>query len=459
MTTRLPASLIAATRNGDIVPFVGSGLSQASGMASWDRIVEVIKHRLIEATADLDTFETPDLAANTDRRGLNALLEEAVGRGFLPNRSHQLLGDIPFRTCLTTNWDVLIETALAATNRVNVIFDHVSARTWRESEARQVIKFHGSITSPESIVFGLSDYARLYLEPSILMSLARTIVATRPLLSVGFGMRDPFLKSLLSTVAAGGGPEHFVVALEGSVDRYRDQYLRDLGLTVIEVAGSSTDPHGIEGFLQELWQETYTEARTRIDRTNLLVRETERMEVYLGADRVIRARAAMGPLAVPPTNADDVFGGDDVYAVERHLLETVTGLVESGAARLRLICSPIDGGVHAATKGYTASAYRARLAAMAQWLRDLGSGVEVVVSTRPSDINEWIVGDVAMIESRKSLTMGGRLYEYAQLETNPNAVGAAVRRFDEEFFVLADRAGGPVPSTVDYVAMAESHIA
>lgn len=459
MDHRLPASLIAATRSGDVVPLVGSGLSQASGMASWDRVVDVLKQRLMDGGADVDTFEAPDLAKSLDHRGLTALLEEAVGRGFSPNRSHELLSDIPFRTCLTTNWDVLIETALAVTRRVNVIHDDVSARRWRESEATQVVKFHGSITSPGSIVFGLSDYARLYLEPSILMSLVRTIVATRPLLSIGFGMRDPFLKSLLTVVEPADGPEHFVVVPQGALDDFRQRYLGDLGLTIVEIPASDADRYGIESFLEALWRETYIEARTRLDRTNLLIRETGRLRLYLGSDKVIRARASLGPLAVPDTNDEDVFGGDEVFEMERRLLETVIEVVSTGSATLRLICAPLDGGAHAAAKGYSTAAHRARVAAAVHWMRELDQKVEVAVTPRATEINDWIVGDMAMIESRKSLTSGGRLYEYARLETSPNGVGAAVRRFDEEFFGLAARDGGVRDSTARYLASADAESA
>jgi SIR2-like domain len=431
------------------VPLVGSGLSQASGIASWDEIVRVVKKFTADSSStvnevDLDQFEAPDafVGLTGSRQNLSSLLEEAVGRGFQPNPLHSLLAGIPFRTCLTTNWDSLLEDSLRASRRVNVIFDDRTARSWRESQAHQVIKLHGSIHAPDSIVFGGNDYARLYQQPSVLMSLVRTLIATRPILAIGFGMRDPFLKSLLRSVAGDQGREHFVVVSESHVDSTRRQYLDSFGLTVIRTQPSEGDPYGIGSFLKELRLRTYTEASTRVERTALLIRETERMQHYLGSEKVVRARASMGPLAVPETNELNVFGGNDIYEVENKLLDTVLQFVESKRGRLRLICCPLDGGDHAARKGYSIGAYNARLKAFAKRVRQMGPSVEVVTTTRPSDINDWIVGDLSLVESRKSLTKEGRLYEYARLETDPNVVSASIRRFDEEFDRLAAAAGG-----------------
>src|SRR5262249_26881279 len=340
------------------------------------------------------------------------------GRGFQPNSLHKLLADIPFRTCLTTNWDSLLEDSLSIMRRVNVIFDGDTARTWRESQATQIIKFHGTIQAPKSIVFGLSDYSRLYQQPSVLMSLVRTDIATRPILSLGFGMRDPFLKSIFHAVGNEGRGEHFVVVSKAHVDRVRRQYLEDLGLVVIEMESSIDDPYGLGVFLRELRLQTYTEARNRIDRMNLLVRETNKLQLYLGADKTVRVRASMGPLAFPETNELNVFGGDDVYHVQSKLLDILLEFISTKRGKLRLICSPLDGGKHSASKGYSIEAHRARLRALVKWVNQLGPSVELVMTSRPSDINDWIVADMSLIESRKSQTKDGRLYEYARLEVN-----------------------------------------
>lgn len=448
-----------------MVPLVGSGLSQASGMASWDEIISVLK-RLMAADStlnissiDLDTFEAPDAYRSiSGHQSLVALIEEAVGRGFKPNSLHALLADIPFRTCLTTNWDSLLEDSLIEARRVNVIFDDDTARTWRESQANQIIKFHGTIQSPKSIVFGLSDYSRLYQQPSILMSLVRTLLATRPILSLGFGMRDPFLKSIFHAVGNDVRHEHFIVVSNTHVDKLRRRYLEELGLVVIEVDSSADDPYGLGLFLKELRLKTYTEARNRIDRMYMILRETSRLQLYLGADRCVRVRASMGPLAFPDTNDLNAFGGNEVYQIQSKLLDVLLEFISIKRGKLRLICSPLDGGEHSARKGYSIEAHRARLRALVKWVDQLENSIELVMTSRPSDLNDFIVADMSLIESRKSYTKDGRLYEYARLEVNPNAVSTSVRRFDEEFDNIAAISGGVDESRKRFLKLAQQEI-
>lgn len=443
----LPPGLISAIRIGDVVPLVGSGLSRASGMASWDEIVQTLRDALKpegadDSPLDLDTFETPDAVGLHQRRLLFDLLEEAVGQGFSPNPLHELLSRIPFLSYLTTNWDRLLETQLAQNGRVNVVFDDRTARTWRESQSPQVIKMHGSIDNPETIVFGLSDYSNFYQSPSVLMSLVRTLMATRRILAIGFGMRDPFLKALLHNVSAGTGAENYLVLADGSASPERRRYLEGTGLTLIEARRSPADPHGLRVFLEELAAQTCIEAKTQVERTRLLIRETDRLGSYLGPDRTIRVRAHLGPLAVPPSNDPEVFGSAEVYDVETQLLASLKRFLARPGTRMRLISCPYAGVSHAAQRGYSDVAHRARLLALREGVRELGEQVEVVMAERPSDLNDWIAADVALIESRKSASEDGRLYSYAKLELNPRAVFNAVRRYDEQFEALAARAGG-----------------
>ncbi|MDQ1639794.1 MAG: hypothetical protein QOF62_3133 [Pyrinomonadaceae bacterium] len=458
----LPATLITAARSGDMVPLIGSGLSQASGMASWNEIVETLKKILLGqnvlADFEIDIFETPDVfRSETGVRALMSVLEEAVVRGFAPNSLHRLLADIPFHTILTTNWDSLIEDSLREARTINVIFDDDTARTWRESQGTQIIKVHGTVQHPNSVVIGSRDYSRLYQSPSVLMSLVRTLIATRPVLSLGFGMRDPFIKSLFHPVSGYGGRQHFIVAADQKMDSMRRRYWEDLGLSIIEVKSTPSDPYGLEQFLRELWKQTYTEARSRIDRTSLLIRETAKLLLYLGADKTVRARASMGPLAVPEKNDTDVFGGEDIFAIEKQLLDTVLEFVDKKHGKLKLICCPLDLD-HAMRKGYSKAAYHGRLHAFVKWVVHLGESVELVTTARATDINDWIVADKSLIESRKSITREGRLYEYARLDVNPNAVSAAVRRFDEEFSTLAELAGGVSKSRERFLELAQAEL-
>lgn len=456
----IPHNLISATRSGEVVPLIGSGISQASGMASWDNLIEALKSIIQKSTGelvspDIDVFDTPDIFGR--HQDLISILTESFGDGFKPNKLHDLLSSIPFKTLLTTNWDILIEESLrTVSKKVNAIYNEETARTWREPEAIQIIKFHGSIHVPSSVVAGLKNYSSRYHNQSVLMDLVRTVIATRPILSIGFGMKDPFVKSLLQAVSSKTGPEHYIV-IPDFESKSRKSVLENMNLIVIEAPTSKDDPFGVESFLGDLWKNTYTEAKNRIDRTGLLIRETDRLETYLGADKNIRVRASMGPLAVPDNNELDVFGGEDVYATEVKLLESVKNAIKKKNGKIKLICCPLDGGQHSSRKGYSLEGHKARLKAFMKWVNELGSNVELVTTSRPSDINDWIVSTFSLVESRKH-TKEGRLYQYARLEVNSNIVSSTVKRFDEEFEMIASQNGGIDECKKQFLELAQKEI-
>lgn len=458
----LPPALVDAAREGDLVPLVGSGPSMAAGMASWDRVVEVLRSHIPKydsSDVSLDLLETPDAVRRyLPREQYRRILSEAFGDSYSPTRQHQLLASLPLRTVLTTNFDNLLEREFRNVARVNVIATDEEAHRWRETEGVQIVKFHGTVDRPDTLVFGERDYSRVYGSSGLMMSIVRTLMSTRPVLFVGFGFRDVFVKSILSAVRASSGVDvhdHYVLVLNGDK---RARYYEDLGLIPVSYASTSSDPFGVTSFLEDLSAEASLEARTRLARTELLVRETERLRNYLGPNRVLRVRAALGPLTVPPglTKGLDLFGDSEVHSMESRIGRSVVEFIEKGRGSIRLICNPLDNGGHAKSKGYTIDAYRTRLATFIRYIEQYPRSIEVATLPRASDINEWIAADKAVIESQKGADQDGRLYSYGRVELSRSVVNHAIQRFDEDFRVLTQHIGGSAGSTARFVETARS---
>ena len=457
----IPNALVDAARNRAIVPLIGSGLSQSSGMASWLEITNTINTYLglsLESSLGFSALDAPDHlrleSAGSD--SLREILEQAMVRGYAPNEAHRLLSEIPFRTLLTTNWDELLEKSIGEKYRVNVIFDEETSCLWRESEARQIVKFHGTVGRPKSIVFGLSDYSRFYQSPSLLMSLVRTIISTRPILAIGFGMNDPFIKALFMQTKRTSSQRHYVAVREGEVDSRTTKLLGEYGFDVVPLQLTNGDEYGLIGLLRQLRDASFVEASEKLDRTWLLVRETERLENYIGIERIIRARASLGPFAAPEHISDYIFGSVDQHKMEIRLLRAVEKFFEEKNGKFRLICQPVDSTAQAASKGYSIDAYRARLQSQYDNIVKYRDRIELAVSKRAMDINDWIAADVAKIESRKQSIEDDRLYSYAQLDLVLDRVSSAIRHFDLEFDNLVADVGGPEISTDRYLERVSS---
>jgi hypothetical protein len=445
-----------------LILLIGSGISQPSGIASWNKIIDVIKQYLIESgeitsPSDLDMYQAPDayFGKCSKKNEFHDFLIETVDFGFKPNQLHEILAKIPFKSILTTNWDTLIEKELLKSQKINTIYNDFTATRWKETMAKQVIKFHGTVDVPESVIFGLGSFENFYTKSSTLMDLLRTIFATRPILFLGFGMGDSFFKTLLSSITKHN--EQYIVISDKQIAKKEE--LKRQNLTVIVSKTDNSDPYGMYGFLRELWENTYVTGRNRIERTKLLIRETKRLKTYLGSDKTIRVRASLGPLAVPANNDLNVFGCSEVYKHEKELLETVIDVLNTNNGRkMKIICCPLDGGEHALKKGYSKEAYKERLQSMLHWIEHLGEKIEVVFTNRPSDINDWMVSKLAIIESRKSNTKESRLYEYGQLNFNANTVLEHIERFDEEFNNLVATFGGIDNAKKEFITKARERI-
>lgn len=461
----IPDELIARVRDGRAVPLIGAGLSCASGIASWLELVarlrKAVGARLGREIAEdeLDLFQTPLLYSHLQgtRQPLYDLLGEVVDERFEPNSMHRLLAQMPVRSVLTTNWDQLIERAFDPIRPFHVVSDDMTVAGWNEAAAAQVIKLHGTIANPRSIVFSEDDYQRLYTSESALLNLVKAILATRSVFAIGFSMNDAYVKMLFSQVSRLAGDTknpHYVIVPDAAPSDLRTEYLQAAGFIVVNAPTSEDDPHGLNSFLRELHRRTYSWAVNRQDRTQMLIRETKGLAEYLGPDRTIRIRATMGPLA-GPEEGSAVFGDEDQDAAERQLRGLCMELVRNRGIKIRFIGKPTAKDF-VLEKGYEENAYRERLSALIHAIEELGDRVEFAPTVRPTDVNTWIVADKAMIDSRKHGAEDQRLYDRAVLERNGELVRQASRWFDEEFENLVDRAGGAEKAREDLLAEAKA---
>ncbi|MEU4386816.1 SIR2 family protein [Promicromonospora sp. NPDC023805] len=445
----LPSSLVDAAREGSLVPLIGSGLSVESGMASWDRVVDVLRSHITvgdsAGSVPLDLLETPDAVTRyVPRAKFDRIIREAYGDHYSPTLQHRLIAKLPFRTILTTNFDTLIERSLREHGNIaSVISEAQEVRNWREGEASQVVKFHGTVDRPDTLVFGEKAYAELYQSNGLMMSLLRTILATRPVLFLGFGMRDAFVKSLVNHVnhesGAAAHRSHYILVQD---DGIRTRHYEDLGLIPIVATVSPDDRWGVTAFLEELAQSAMLEAVDRVSRTRLLVRETERLRDYLGPERRLRVRAALGPFTVPYKSDIDIFGDPEVEAMEAQLRDVTVDFLERDGGSIDLLCNPIEDLTHAMGKGYTRAAYRLRIATFASFVERFPGKIRVAMSERASDANEWIAADRALISSTKGASRDGRLYSYGRVDLNAGLVRQSIRRFDSDFAAMNEASGG-----------------
>ncbi len=109
-----------------------------------------------------------------------------------------------FRTIVTTNWDPFCE------RTVNVLVPMVEDQDipfWDENK-RQVLKIHGCVTRPHTIVATLDDYNACMKDRSrgAVFTKLRDLMATKTFIFVGYSVKDPDFRLIYDEVINNLGP-------------------------------------------------------------------------------------------------------------------------------------------------------------------------------------------------------------------------------------------------------------
>ena len=195
----LAKQLACQAKKGELVLFVGAGVSNSAGVPLWQNLLtdlarEKFSGGEFEQFTKLDILQQPLLLGPE----VKEKVAEKMRRHSCYCLGHAFLASLPVREVITTNYDVLLESAARAQR------SELRRIPWEpmDGESRWLLKMHGCCTKPASIVLTRRDYSRYGTENEVLRSIVQTVLATRQLLFVGFGLSDPNFCAILDTVKA-----------------------------------------------------------------------------------------------------------------------------------------------------------------------------------------------------------------------------------------------------------------
>ena len=211
--------LLDVLAHPDSVLFVGSGLSTWSKLPNWNQLLSglmvacerrngstrlardaLARGDLLDAADKLADVMTPLEMATTLRQDLGF----ATSR---PHTIHRVLTNLGPQRFVTTNFDNLIEQQLGLEGRLGE-FRTVTNRQVAEladiqkASANQFIfKPHGDLAEAESLVLSSTQYDRILLgSANLVRPVLETLFVSRPILFVGYGLRDPDMMLLLRSL-------------------------------------------------------------------------------------------------------------------------------------------------------------------------------------------------------------------------------------------------------------------
>jgi hypothetical protein len=168
--------LVDRLEAGDVVPFIGAGLSKAGGFPTWEDHL-----RTQGRTAGINAVHIEDLLARGEYETVIVEIEASRGRDVFTQEIRDVFGrtgtvtdttllitELFTDTVITTNYDRLIEQAFdtGANNSFQVI-NGLNALADPDTHRVSIIKLHGDISTPGQCLLGKYQYDQAYGEGAI----------------------------------------------------------------------------------------------------------------------------------------------------------------------------------------------------------------------------------------------------------------------------------------------------
>jgi len=282
---QLPEALLRSLRSGGCIAFVGSGFSSAAKLPSWRTLLEGLSGRdafdaarraHVLALLQESTPHAYDEAAQ--------VIEDTVGKAAFNAELHARLGcpeptdailrrvewlhGIPFRAILTTNFDGVLdgETPNADAFR-DILRPERSAPWWKRlfhpgpPPRVPVLKIHGDVRKPQTVVFTRRDYRRLLYENPGYSAFLRAVLASQTVLYLGFSFTDAYLNEIRSELLAlvgyrGEAPMAYSIINDISAIR-REHFRRHEGIEILTYdTKGGNDFSGFDALLKQLHDQT-----------------------------------------------------------------------------------------------------------------------------------------------------------------------------------------------------------
>lgn len=245
--------LVERLEAGDVVPFIGAGLSKAGGFPTWEDHL-----RTQGRTAGIDPAHTEALLASGQYETVVAEIEASRGRDVFIQEARDvfsrtgtitdttlLVTELFTDTVITTNYDRLIEQAFdtGAKNAFELI-NGMNGLGERDVKRTSIIKLHGDIKNPRRCILSKNQYDQAYGNGGLDLSLPipkllEYYYKNSCLLFLGCSLNNDRTVQVFRAIKKEAGDipiQHFAIEQAPETEKElsdRNAYLASLGITGI----------------------------------------------------------------------------------------------------------------------------------------------------------------------------------------------------------------------------------
>ncbi len=235
-----------ASDSGNLVIFVGAGISKASGLPLWKEIIEELKDDLVTSVTDMEII--PQLySIEHGVAAYNKKVQKLLNpESRKPNAIHQEIFRLTPCHLITTNYDDLLEME-ASSKGLDYQVISTNEDLVNTQSNKYIIKMHGDFEH-QNIVFAENDYLKYEDNFSLIENFVKSLFSNKIILFLGFSFRDSNLKRIIHSVKKvlkdNSLNSYIFYSSSEKSDRPNSMYMNSFGIEIIDY-----DPY-IESYIE-----------------------------------------------------------------------------------------------------------------------------------------------------------------------------------------------------------------
>lgn len=244
----IPDPLYDDIKAHHVVLFAGAGVSTEAGPYGSPTFYDIIKSKA-KYPKKKPAPSFPELmqyfCEKIDGGQRNRLTREILDRiaefsapGEINNFAtmfHHLVAEIPyFNRVVTTNWDPFFERSM---NVLVPMIEDKDLAFW-DDKKRQIIKIHGCVTRPYTLVATTVDYKSCIQRYPLIFNKLRDLITTKTVLFAGYGLADSDFRLILDEITSRlGNLRKLAYAFDPNASDDSIEYWQKRGVTVLKHTG------------------------------------------------------------------------------------------------------------------------------------------------------------------------------------------------------------------------------
>ncbi len=237
----LNADLLDDLARQKVVLFLGAGVSASATthgggrIKGWEDFLRSLCSEVNSTTANQvgELLDKKDylLACEILQKALSDSWERHVSQEFgqmaEPSQLHEAIVGLDQRIIITTNFDKLIEMSwgnkIGTSTHLPKIVPQIDANIFnllKDHSGRYLVKIHGTVDNPDTLIFSRSEYIRLAFGNALYSSFLEMLLLNYTFVFIGFSMDDPAIGSLMEmyTLRYQKARPHYIFAPSGAPD-------------------------------------------------------------------------------------------------------------------------------------------------------------------------------------------------------------------------------------------------